>query len=241
MPGELDGRIGNEVGRRAENVAQWYFRLNGFLLIPSFVLHPDNEEPYALTDVDILGVRFPHSRERIGDRDMEDDPLLLQLAHECQTLFVMVESKANEGCKLNGAWKQPERGNMQRAIRRLGFATESSVDSIAKSMYHSLRWEDDRYVLQYVCIGRVSSPDYCRTYPDLVQLTWDNVADFLFSRFEKFPEKLPTGQTVHQQWPRFGRGFGSRFRSMRSNDDARKTVKDYIETGWGTHHHKEPL
>lgn len=225
------GWEGNEVGRRAEEVAQWYFRLNGFLMIPSFVLHPDCEKPHALTDVDILGVRFPHSSERIDNRTMADDDRLLRLAPQGQTLFVMVESKSTEGCKLNGAWKQPQRGNMQRAIRRLGFTAESSVETIAQSMYRSLRWKDDSHVLQYICIGRVSSPDYRRTYPDLVQLTWDEIASFLFSRFKAFPEKLPTGETVHQQWPRFGKWFGSRVGSMHSPSDAQTAVKKYIENG----------
>ncbi len=41
-----------------EQLGYWYLRLNGFLTIPNFVVHPDvghNQE----TDVDILGVRFP--------------------------------------------------------------------------------------------------------------------------------------------------------------------------------------
>lgn len=58
------GWEGNEVGRRAEEVAQWYFRLNGFLMIPSFVLHPDCEKPHALTvnghaKLDTCGQRNP--------------------------------------------------------------------------------------------------------------------------------------------------------------------------------------
>ena len=54
-----------------ERLAYWYLRLNGFLTIPNFVVHPDtgsNQE----TEVDVLGVRFPYRAENLDD-PMEDD------------------------------------------------------------------------------------------------------------------------------------------------------------------------
>jgi hypothetical protein len=233
MPRVVGGQQGNEVGKRAERVAQWYFRLNGFLLIPSFVVHPDKRQAFAETDVDVLGVRFPYSTERIGDRTMDDDPHLVQLANGQQVLFVMVEVKADGGCRLNGPWKDPEKGNMHCGIRRLGFARESDIAKIADAMYQSLRWEDELHVLQYVCIGEVESPDSQRRWPSLKQITWDHISEFFFERFARFPEKLPTGESVHRQWPDFGRQFGSNFNrnKIKSVEDARKAVRHYIESG----------
>jgi hypothetical protein len=53
-------------GDRAEDVAHWYFRLNGFLSIPGFVVHPDVSRDYPLTEADLIGVRFSHSRKCRG-------------------------------------------------------------------------------------------------------------------------------------------------------------------------------
>lgn len=229
MVDRVDGQHGNARGKRAEDVAQWYFRLNGFLLIPAFVVHPDREERYARTDADILGVRFPYSSERIGARTMDDDPRLVAMANPPQATLVMAEAKSTGGSSINGPWTTRERGNMQRAIRRLGFATESMVEEIAETMYTSLRWENSSYVLQYICIAEMPSSDYARRYEKLVQVTWNDIADFLFARFKAFPEKLPTGETVHRQWPRFGRKFGRCSRFMQSCSDAREFVTDYIQ------------
>jgi hypothetical protein len=63
----------NSVGDRSEQVANWYFRLNGFLSIPGFVLHPDKRQRFPLTEADLMGVRFANSVEEIDGRKMVDD------------------------------------------------------------------------------------------------------------------------------------------------------------------------
>ena len=47
-----------------EKVAYWYFRLNGFLQIENFVVHPERRGGQR-TDADLLAVRFPHRAERL--------------------------------------------------------------------------------------------------------------------------------------------------------------------------------
>ncbi len=51
----------SEVGSRAEEVAAWYFRLNGFFAIPGFVVHPDRRQRHARTEADLIAVRFVRS------------------------------------------------------------------------------------------------------------------------------------------------------------------------------------
>ena len=58
-----------------ERVASWYLRLNGFLQIENFYVHPEGRGG-ARTDADLLAVRFPHRAERRYDNPhdiMEDD------------------------------------------------------------------------------------------------------------------------------------------------------------------------
>lgn len=144
-------------GERAEQVASWYFRLNGFFSVPGYIVHPDQtkERPYA--EADLIAVRFPHSVEKIKDFPMRDDPCLIRLANSEQTLFVLVEVKAGQ-CSINASWEEEWRGNIQRVVRRLGFTEEHNVESVAEQMYQSLRWENDNYILQYLVVGRDHNP-----------------------------------------------------------------------------------
>lgn len=216
-------------GARAEHVSNWHFRLNGFLSIPGFVVHPDTPKRYPLTEADLIAVRFPNSGEVIGERSMVDDSLLTSMANGQQKLFLLVEVKLDL-CKINGPWSDPVAGNMQRVINRLGFAKVESVDHIAQQMYAGLRWEDEETVLQYVSVGQRINDGLQRSYPKLRQITWDQISDFLFNRFKQFPEKLPDdGRSVHEQWPDFGRRFGKGLRRMSSVQDAREFVRQYIE------------
>jgi hypothetical protein len=148
-------------GERAENLANWYFRMNGFLSIPGFIVHLDRRQAHApadgyprhaRTEADFMGVRFPYSREKVGGHLMEGDAELTKLATPSKTLFILVEVKASQ-CRMNGPWTNRDAKNMQRVIRRLGFAEERKIEDIAIAMYDKARWEDGDFVLQYICVG----------------------------------------------------------------------------------------
>ncbi len=97
---------GGTKGERAEHVSNWYFRLNGFLSIPGFVIHPDHPSRYPRTEADLIGVRFPNSTEVLDGVSMMDDPKLSGLCKLTKTLFVLVEVKT-ELCSINGPWSDP--------------------------------------------------------------------------------------------------------------------------------------
>src|SRR5712692_9036231 len=81
---------------RTTKLAYWYFRLNGFLTMENFVVHPQNKGPHQ-TDADLYGVRFPHRTEL----KMTDDIPFID--KNKKPLFVLVEITSGE-CKLNGPW-----------------------------------------------------------------------------------------------------------------------------------------
>lgn len=106
---------GQDKGDRAEKVASWYFRLNGFLSIPGYVVHPDEPSRNPRTEADLMAVRFPHSVERIGRGNMPDDQLIEGIGEGSQVVFILVEVKAGR-CNVNGPWSDKHKGNMRRAI-----------------------------------------------------------------------------------------------------------------------------
>lgn len=156
-----------QIGLRAEGVASWYFRLNGFLCMPGFVVHLDQDKAertedgrhiYQRTEADLIGVRFVNSKEIIfafdGEKVMVDDSFITVLCPlKKEALFVLVEVKTGL-CMMNGPWTNRRKENMQRVIRRLGFALdEDQVQEIADDMYTTGRYEDEHYVMQYICVG----------------------------------------------------------------------------------------
>jgi len=218
-------------GKRAEEVASWYFRLNGFLSIPGFVVHPDVVRRNPMTEADLIAVRFPYSQELIAGRVMVDDPRLTNLGSDSQVLFRLVEVKTDL-CNINGPWSNERDGNMQRVIRRLGFARPDDVPPIATAMYQDLRWQDANHILQYITVGERVNDGRQRQYPKLVQITWPEIAGFLFERFSRFPEKLSADRRlIHEQWPAFGRRYGRVFRRMKSVEDSRQYLSQYIRDG----------
>lgn len=66
---------------KAERLASWYFRLNGFLTTENFIVHPDSGADQR-TDADILAVRFAHRAEN-RLRPMVDDATVVR-ARPCQ-------------------------------------------------------------------------------------------------------------------------------------------------------------
>lgn len=236
-------------GDRAEDVASWFFRLNGFMSIPSFIVHLDDRHPRlsdagdripARTEADLIAVRFPYSRERIAGREMKDYVPLVSRADtggRAKPLFVLVEVKASL-CQMNGPWTNSNAKNMQRVVRRLGFASgEEKIEEIAASLYARARWEGPNTVVQYVCVGAQKDPDLHTTHDGLVQIDWDEIGSFLFDRFSDFPEKLPDGM-VHEQWPSFGKAYGKWFSRRRGNvtrEQSQRVVAEFVSTGEGLH------
>ena len=228
---------GKQIGNRAEEVAAWYFRLNGFFIIPSYIIHKDYCAPTPKTEADIIGVRFRHSAEYIRNKRLEDDSIILtacQVDGALGNLFALVEVKSGV-CAINGPWSKPEEKNINRAIERIGFVEKGQIDSISATLYEYYRWEDSHNVIQYFCVGSASDPTLS-SKGKIIQITYQDIANFLFKRFRNFPEKIPTCPAVDLQWPGFGRDFaywydGQRHHKSLNKEACYKVIKAYIRTG----------
>lgn len=110
-----------------ERLAYWYFRLNGFLLLENFRLHPDRGSN-AVSDVDLLAVRFLHRKELFED-SMEDDPRTYD--ESAYVTAHLVEVKAGLG-RLNQSWLCSDA--IERALRALGVCPEDVVPKLAEQL-----------------------------------------------------------------------------------------------------------
>jgi len=143
---------------RSEDLAYWFLRLNGFLTIQNFVVHPDEGRDQR-TDVDILGVRFPHRKELLNN-PMEDYPLL---TNNKKSLVVFCEVKTGT-CSLNGPWTTPGKKNMQRVLKALGTHPQKSISKIAAMLYKHGKYRDRKSEISLLCIGKSNNPALKKTF-----------------------------------------------------------------------------
>ncbi|SEK16236.1 MULTISPECIES: hypothetical protein [unclassified Variovorax] len=182
---------------RSERLAFWFLRLNGFLTIPNFIVHPegprlDGAFPQQ-TDVDVLGVRFPFRAENRA-RPMGDFALFL--GEQRRPMVVLSEVKTGR-CGLNGPWTDPKRENMEKVLHAGGFRPAEQVDDIAQSLYRSGIWQDDELVIRILCFGAEHNAGIGRSHPEVHQLLWQqDVLPFVYQRF--FEYRLE--KQMHHQW-----------------------------------------
>jgi hypothetical protein len=180
----------------AETLGYWFLRLNGFLTIPNFVVHPDVGVNQA-TEVDAIGVRFPFRREPL-DASWPDHPKVEGLDDGLNPLLVLVEIKAAR-CKLNGPWLNASRRNMQRVLTAVGIIPEGTeLESVASDLYANGVSSSTRCRVSMLCIGS----EYSQGVPEQVpQILWrKDVLPFIYQRYKRDPER----KARHDQWPAIG-------------------------------------
>jgi hypothetical protein len=176
----------------AEDVAYWFFRLNGCLTIRNFLVHRD-EPGGQRTDADLIAVRFPF-REELG---MTDHP---QFGSLRSTTMMFAEIKSSGVCRLNGPWTAARARNLHRVLAAIGPLGIEDVDSVASELYASGGATGRAIDVSMVAVAERESPHLRRTHPLAVQLTWGEVLDFLYHRLVDYR----TQKADHKQWEMSG-------------------------------------
>jgi hypothetical protein len=178
-----------------EQLGYWYLRLNGFLTIPNFVVHPDvgrNQE----TDVDIIGVRFPYRAENL-QYPMRDDAHFTSKGEK--SFIAITEVKAGL-CNLNGPWTRPERGNLLRLLYAIGAFSPSESGLVARSLQENGAYANQLYHISLLCLGMRANDEITARFGAVPQILWDDVLRFVFERFEKYSRQ----KSSHGQWDAAG-------------------------------------
>ena len=195
-----------------EQLAYWYFRLNGFLTIPNFIVHPDrgsNQE----TDIDVLGVRFPYRAENLI-RPMKDDAHFAKIRDKT---FIAIAEVKSERCALNGSWTNPERQNMHRVLRAIGAFPETESDLVAQSLYDKGHYTSQLYHVSLMCLGRESNTEVTH----VPQILWTEVLAFIYRRFNEYKKQ----KVSHQQWDKYGHDLWNAFEKSSDEDHFREIVR----------------
>lgn len=179
----------------SEAVGYWYFRLNGFLTIPNFVLHPD-EGANQRSDADIIGIRFPYRAELFRD-PMRDDGVFAAIDKP----FIVVAEIKRGRCEINRTYRNPNEQNVQRLLRAVGVFHLNQIDEIAKSIYETGGYSSNEYHLSFCCLGDTPNPHIEERYPVARQILWDDILSFIYRRFERYRSR----KYDHPQWDETGK------------------------------------
>ncbi|MEA3538364.1 MAG: hypothetical protein U9R73_04465 [Pseudomonadota bacterium] len=205
-----------------ERVAYWYFRLNGFLQIENFVVHPKLYGGQR-TDADLIGVRFPFRAERlIDDPDdvMQDDADRLQLLSD-RTDIVIAEIKTGR-CALNGPWTNEEHQNIHRVLAAIGGLPADAIDDAANALYSAASFDHPNHPrVRLILVGREPDGNIAQKYAGITQLTWAEVLSFIFQRFHRYNRQ----KAQVDQWDDVGRYL----KKLVGRDNERDFVKRVYE------------
>jgi len=111
--------------------------------------------------------------------------------------IVIAEVKRGR-CNLNGPWTTPSKQNMHRVLYAVGAFPKSTVPSVAEAMYDNGYFEDEQFRLRLFAIGNEKNDSLPKT---TVQLTWDEVLDFIYRRFSEYRRH----KAQHDQWDTEGK------------------------------------
>jgi hypothetical protein len=148
-----------------EQLAYWYFRLNGFLTTVNFVVHDDEAEEQR-TEVDLVGVRFKDRRELLVD-PMKDDIKFSR--EETPVLFVIAEVSRTK-CKLNGPWTKENLRNLDRVLSAFGMVTKStdSIRHASELLYSEGSYLGSFAMIRLIAVGREESRSLKSSYPNVL-------------------------------------------------------------------------
>jgi hypothetical protein len=171
-----------------EDVACWFFRLNGCLTIRDFILHPDRRGSQR-TDADVLALRFPWRTEQ----DMVDHQMFRHL--ERPTLF-LTEVKSAGLCRLNGPWTDRAAGNVGRVLTAIGCYQDAEAGRAAEALYGPGSYRGSHVDASLVAVAEHESDELAHAAPSTVQLVWDDIFAFILERFRLYRAQ----KAHHPQW-----------------------------------------
>ena len=180
---------------KTDDLANWYLRLNGFLTIPNFILHPSRPGSQR-TEADVIGVRFPFRREFEG-QDFDDAKLQCSL-NKPSIFLVEVKTRVH---KLNEAWKNSNKANINKVLADLGFfESDDCIASVAQNLYNFGRSDNKSFYCSLLFIGNVDAARVPTEYSSVPRILWEEIIAFIHKRFRTYFGI----KAQHEQWDEVG-------------------------------------
>lgn len=168
---------------KTEELVKWYLRLNGYFVIPNFILHPLMSGGSQRTEIDLIGTRFPYQSEIVcnseGDRILMENDKNLVTDRRIDCLIVSVKGVQSQA-EVNKSIKKFE--NLMDIIKRFGFVeSEEKIAEVAKELLKEKRALKDQFQIRFLAIA--GKPN---RYSESKQLIFHDIVDFILKRFQAY-------------------------------------------------------
>jgi hypothetical protein len=199
---------------KSEQLAYWFFRLNGFLTITNLVIH--TERYYQGTEIDVIGIRFPFRKELRhqtpeGHEDFMKDYNDFDIG---KTLLIIADAKGGQR-DFNEAWKKEE--NIIRILNFVGIVEDP--EKYIEPLYSTGKYEGDNLCIRFCLISR-QKYEKSQLFPESLKITWEEITDFIYDRFDKY-ERV---KRSHHQWDETGHLLWKLFKASKDKKEFHKLV-----------------
>lgn len=193
-----------------EDIAYWYLRLNGFLILRNFLVHGDRRGE-TRTDIDVLGVRFRYRREHL-DQPMKDDDWI---ARANRTVVVFCEAKKGAD-DFNPAWTSRDKMTMESFLALVGVIPRDHWPRVANELYEAGRSDVNQEVLITALLMHHDPKRLVSTrLKSAQQIQLEHALRFIHRRFKKYHSV----KTPHGQWEPSGHAIWNLYSSFRRSED----------------------
>lgn len=166
----------------AEEIAYWYFRLNGFFLLENYVSHKSETDSSSYADNDLIGIRPKNVTEIIG---------LLNPADTCHELKKIIPDIGTKTigiiCEVKGGNTKTTTLNptkLKSCINRLGLLETGDIRNAYKELTFSSKFEGDNF-----SIHKIFTPISNSAIPHWDKIAINTMIDFLKSRINIYGDK----------------------------------------------------
>lgn len=170
-----------------EELAYWYFRLNGFFLIDDFVLHKADLDGNNNADSDLVGIRNPHTYERIGLDDVNDNcPVLNEIIPDLRENQVAIICEVKAGT-VSPTIRLGDRDRIRYVLRRIGTIPLEGIDDVAEELSNKRSGTYDGMSIHKIVISNHKIDE-----PGFAHIPLAAVDDFIWTKFTKYyTDKIP--------------------------------------------------
>lgn len=162
-----------------EELAYWYFRLNGFFPITNFVIHKSGQIHYT-SDCDIIAVRPPKVYEDVGGQPQDWDAKLTKALDFTKTIGIICQVKTGR-YDLKDIFK---REYVAACVARLGFTSHDEASRLAQelALRPTIDAEDNcQFGKLLIAKKEVASEHF-------LFLSLEHVRRFIRERIQKYPK-----------------------------------------------------
>jgi hypothetical protein len=197
------------IGPRAEILATWYMRFNGFFVVPNFIIHDAGlykQVGGQLSEADLLAIRLPYEHEIIRGNDFE----INVQNHHCLDItnrmeFVIAEISSGK-CKFNWFNKETKTINenyINYALKRFGWWPDTGEISkeLSVKFQRELKSKSTGIVerIRLLSFGNERNSEI----DGIMQITFKDVLQFLKEELfmsYRVNEDLKSAVSDHKQW-----------------------------------------